>query len=138
MNTWSEHKETLPALDVAFDWAREGNFYALTGYFREGGNVNQKNHEGHSLLMLTACHDHWGLSAWLIRHGADVNSIDLSGNSILMAACMKGHSRLVKLLLHSGADPFLQNAQGQTAVDFAKAFKHEHVVGVLCGEPLFH
>jgi len=121
-----------------FDWAREGNFKALIEFFKNGGDVNYKNHEGHSLLMVAASNDHWGLCYWLIRNGADVNAIDLSGNTILMAACLRGFGRIVRLLLSFGADPFIQNAYGLTAMDYAKSFKHDEVIHVLSGDHLFH
>jgi len=118
-----------------FEWAREGNRYALADYFRQGGNVNDKNHKGYSLLMLAAYNDHWSTCAWLLQKGADVNSIDISGNSVLMGTCFKGHVRIIKLLLNSGADPFLQNCYGMTALDIAKAFGRHEVVRVLTEVP---
>jgi ankyrin repeat protein len=132
MKIGSEIKHSVSE-EPAFDWARSGNYFSLMEFFKEGGSVNHKNHDGHSLLTLAACNNRWGLSAWLIKNGADVNAIDLSGNTVLMGACLKGHIRIVKLLLHEGADPFLQNAQGMTALDFARAFDHEDIVRLLSG-----
>lgn len=118
-----------------FQWAREGNRHALAGFFRQGGNVNDKNHKGYSLLMLAAYNDHWSTCAWLLEKGADVNSIDISGNSVLMGTCFKGHLRIIKLLLSTGADPFIQNCYGMTALDIAKAFGRLEVVRVLTDTP---
>jgi ankyrin repeat protein len=114
--------------DAIFDGARSGNYFMLSEFFRQGGDVNQKNHDGHSLLTLAACNNRWGLCAWLLRNGADMNAIDLSGNTVLMGACLKGHARAVHPLLSAGADPFLQNAQGMMAIDFARAFDHDELV----------
>lgn len=118
-----------------FDWAREGNRYALAEYLRQGGDVNIKNHKGYSLLMLAAYNDHWSTCAWLLQKGADVNSIDISGNSVLMGTCFKGHVRIVKLLLSSGANPFMQNCYNMTALDLARAFGRHEVVRVLTEDP---
>jgi len=118
-----------------FEWAREGNRYALAEHFRQGGSVNEKNQKGYSLLMLAAYNDHWSTCAWLLQKGADVNSIDISGNSVLMGTCFKGHVRIVKLLLSEGADPFLQNCYGMTALDIAKAFGRNDVIRVLTEDP---
>ncbi|WP_413288280.1 ankyrin repeat domain-containing protein [Bdellovibrio sp. HCB337] len=118
-----------------FDWAREGNRFALAEFLRTGGDINTKNQKGYSLLMLAAYNDHWSTCAWLMQKGADINSIDISGNSVLMGACFKGHVRIVKLLLSSGADPFLQNCYNMTALDLARAFGRQEVVRVLTEEP---
>jgi ankyrin repeat protein len=137
MKAGSEVRHSISE-EPAFDWARAGNYYSLSEFFKDGGSVNHKNHDGHSLLMLAACHNRWGLCAWLVKNGADVNSIDLSGNTVLMGACLKGHTRIVKLLLHAGADPFLQNGQGMMAIDFARAFEHEDLVQLLSGGRQLH
>lgn len=136
MGTWDEHRKTMISGQPEFDWAREGNRFALAEYFRKGGSVNAKNHKGYSLLMLAAYNDHWSTCTWLLQKGADVNSIDISGNSVLMGTCFKGHIRIVKLLLSSGADPFMQNCYGMTALDLAKAFGRQEVVRVLTEAPL--
>jgi ankyrin repeat protein len=136
-NLGSDVKHSISE-EPAFEWARSGNYYSLSEFLREGGDVNCKNLDGHSLLTLAACNNRWGLSAWLIKNNADVNSIDLSGNSVLMSTCLKGHTRIVKMLLHAGADPFLQNAQGRTALDFARSFEHEDIVEVLAGGRVLH
>lgn len=125
----------IPSEQPQFEWARQGNRYALAEHFRRGGDVNEKNQKGYSLLMLAAYNDHWSTCAWLLQKGADVNSIDVSGNSVLMGTCFKGHIRIVKLLLSSGADPFLQNCYGMTALDITKAFGRHDVARVLTDDP---
>ncbi|RYZ63633.1 MAG: ankyrin repeat domain-containing protein, partial [Proteobacteria bacterium] len=73
MKIGSEVKHSISE-EAVFDWARCGNYFSLAEYFREGGNINHKNYDGHSLLMLAASNNRWGLSAWLVKNGADVNS----------------------------------------------------------------
>ena len=131
-NISSEAKSKVSE-DPVFSWARAGNYFSLAEYFRDGGDINHKNYDGHSLLMLAASNNRWGLCAWLVKNGADVNSIDLSGNTVLMAASLKGHTRIARLLLHAGASPSSQNSQGLTALDYAKTFRHVDIVHLLGG-----
>lgn len=129
MATWEEFKKTMTGELPIFEEARCGNIRALRAHLAEGGDVNLRNHRGHSLLMLASYNDEFAAARFLIRHGAEVDAADNAGNTILMGVSFKGFTRMVKLLLAAGADPSRINTYGVTACDFAKVFgRHEVVV----------
>ncbi len=120
-----------------------------------GLNVEARNPQDESALMLSAFAGDLALCEALIRLDADINKpgwtplhyaatkshlavmrllmdrfayIDASspnGSTPLMMAAMYGNSSAVKLLLESGADPSLKNDKGLSALDFAQLAKNE-------------
>ncbi len=113
-------------------------------------DVEARNLQDESPLMMACIKGYVELSKQLIARGADVNKpgwaplhyaatkghielinllldnhayIDASspnGSTPLMMAAMYGTASAVKLLLESGADPLIKNSIGMTAIDFAQ------------------
>jgi ankyrin repeat protein len=113
-------------------------------------DVEARNLQDESPLMMACIKGYVELSKQLIARGADVNKpgwaplhyaatkghielinllldnhayIDASspnGSTPLMMAAMYGTPSAVKLLLESGADPLIKNNLGMTAIDFAQ------------------
>jgi CheY-like chemotaxis protein len=55
-----------------------------------------------------------------------INKADEKGNTLLLVASQNGRQKLAQLLLRKGANPNHQNAQGNTAMHYAMAYKfHE-------------
>lgn len=131
MATWEEYKKTMMGEAPAFEAARRGDIKDLRSYLKKGGDINAKNHRGHSLLMLAAYNDEVEAAKFLIENGASVDSFDGGGNSILMGVAFKGFTQMAKLLLEAGASPSHINSHGLTAADFAKVFGRHEVVALL-------
>lgn len=115
----------------------------------EKTDVDVRNKDDETPLMMAALKGHRDLAARLVERGADVNKtgwaplhyaatgghvavmrlllenhayIDAespNGTTPLMMAARYGSESSVKLLLEEGADPTLKNEQGLTALDFA-------------------
>ncbi|MNK38588.1 Ankyrin repeats (3 copies) [compost metagenome] len=134
--TWAEYKRTMAAPEPIFDDIRGGDLLLVEIFIGNGGDVNMRNHNGYSLLMLAAYGGHLDICELLLDNGADANSADLGGNSILMGASFKGYLDIVKLLLSYGADAEHRNDRGLTALDFAKAFGRQEIVAILAKRPL--
>ncbi len=128
---------------------------------REKIDVNARNRNDESPLMLAAIKGQMALAQQLIDKGADVNKpgwaplhyastsghIDLMNlllehhayidaaspneSTPLMMAAMYGNASAVKLLLEAGADPMLRNAQGMSAFDFAEKASRSESVRVI-------
>jgi ankyrin repeat protein len=120
---------------------------------REKIDVNARNRNDESPLMLAALKGQMALAQQLIDKGADINKpgwaplhyastsghielmnlllehhayIDAASpneSTPLMMAAMYGTASAVKLLLEAGADPMLRNVQGLNALDFAEKGK---------------
>lgn len=117
--------------EAVFEDARYGNISKLSTYLNSGGDIEARNHRGHSLLMLSAYNGHSTAAEYLLSQGADVDSVDPSGTSVLMQAAFKGHAEVVRVLLRSGADTSLKNHRDLTAVDFARLFGRRSVLDLL-------
>ena len=133
MGTYTDYMKTRSTETPAFDSAKNGERDSIRGYINAGGDVNVKNHQGHSLLMLAAYYGHVEICQDLIEAGADVNSTDEFGNSILMGVSFKGHSDVVRLLIAHGAQIQAANKAGQTALMYAQLFGRSEVVSLLEG-----
>lgn len=131
MATWEEYKKTIAGECDIFEAARMGDAPSLYEFLQNGGDVNLKNHNGHSLLMLAAYNGSEEACRILIQAGADVNAQDKTGNSILMGVSFKGLPHIASLLLKAGANVKLKNGFGLTALGFAKTFGRQDVVDVL-------
>jgi ankyrin repeat protein len=68
---------------------------------------------------------------YLIEKGADMNSKDGWGVTALHNAARFGNKRQSRFLLESGADPRIENNQGESATDIAKANGHEDMIALL-------
>lgn len=82
---------------------RKGNQTSLRGLLREGGDVNARNGEGMTPLMIAAHAGDTAFARELLARGADVNAQDERYSSALYLAADHGHLGTVKLLRKSGA-----------------------------------
>lgn len=69
----------------------------------------------------------------LLDHGANANAVDLGGESwtALMFAAGEGQTAVVRALLAAGADPTLVDADGDAAVEHARAGGHAETAKLL-------
>lgn len=105
-----------------FAAARSGDVQSLKNILASGIDINSKNENGHSALMLAAYNGHFDATQFLLGQGADANSIDQSSNSILMGVIFKGHTAIFELLVQAGANLDYENRKKQTAIDLAVMF----------------
>ena len=79
------------------------------------------NKTGWTPLHYAASGGHLELIRLLLEHYAYIDAESPNGSTPLMMAARYGAIDGARLLLEEGADPTLQNEQGLTAVDFARA-----------------
>jgi len=108
----------LTALSFA---ARQGQIEAVNALLEGGSNINQKDVDGNSALVLAILNKHYDLAQTLVARGADVNLANKAGRSPLYTAVdlrneeysprpsLKETDKLtaldvIKLLLDKGAD----------------------------------
>lgn len=133
MRTWEGYKDTFNLSEDIFALARSGNPHNLYKFLNSGMeiNINQKNHQGYSPLMISVYNGNFETSEFLLGKGADPNSSDHSGNTILMGAAFKGDVELIKLLISRGAQKEIKNLDGLTAEQWASAFGRHNALLVL-------
>jgi hypothetical protein len=91
--------------------------------------------DGNQITMLSrsVLNHELELAKMLIARGANVNATDKLGMSPLLWAASSdfGDTTMVELLLKSGAKADAKNRDGRTALDLARAYKHDYLVPAL-------
>jgi ankyrin repeat protein len=79
-----------------------------------GGNVNETDASGWSVLMYAACSSSYYPIKMLLKAGANPNQSSPHGDTPLMVSCLYGN--WVDILVNAGANINAQNKDGQTAL----------------------
>ena len=100
---WLLKFSNLPPM---FSAAREGNLAGVKSALDAGFDIQQRDPDGMTLLMLAAVGGHQEVASLLIDRGADVSALCEDENEFdaLMMACADGRTAVVELLLDRGAN----------------------------------
>nr|CAD7598310.1 unnamed protein product [Timema genevievae] len=101
---------------------------AFTGHLKivdllikHGADLNVRDAEGMSALMLAAGEDHLDVVRSLTDHKVDLDLQNNTGNCALHLAAEKGHLGVVKCLVRAGCTINVINNKGETPLDCAKS-----------------
>ena len=97
-----------------------GNIEAVKQAIADGADVNAKNNDGVTPLLLATTWDYKEIVELLIGEGADVNEWDDIGSTPLLVAARKGHKEIAELLIDNGADVNAKDEIGETPLDYAE------------------
>ncbi len=99
------------------DYVNEGNVKEAENILKKYNDyVNNRNHEGFTLLSLAVIRNNIEMAELLLKYKADVNAeVDLT-DSVLIGAVDNNNMEMVKLLLSYGADIDYQGFRGRTAL----------------------
>ncbi len=84
--------------------AKDGNTKVVELFLQAGMNVNVKNDNGQTALMLAASSGHIKTVKLLIKHGAYIDSKDNTGATALSLATSGNYADVVKLLKKAEID----------------------------------
>jgi hypothetical protein len=101
-----------------------GNLAHLEQFLASGADVNVRDVENDTPLIVGSRNGHTEIVRFLMARGADLEAANNSRTTALSAASQGGHADVVKLLLASGANVSTKNAQGWTALALACAGGH--------------
>ena len=100
------------ALSVA---ARTGRPKTSVALVRAGADINAREKDGMTPLMLAAKFGFAQTARILVAHGATVGATDGRERTALMWAAWMGHEKVARALLGAGADPGATDANGTSA-----------------------
>ena len=122
------------------DWeraVRQGDIGALERvWILEKPDIDARNAQGQTALMIAALEGHGSTISWLIERGAALNVTAKYGLSALMLAVVRDHADAARRLLEAGADTRLRGTgapgfANKTAFDLAIDRNNEAVLDVL-------
>ena len=94
----------------------EGDIENATSFIKAGVDVNVRNENGMTALMVASESGITELINELLTAGADVNLQSSHGDTAIVLATMKGQNDCVEELLQFGANPNIQGKGGLTAL----------------------
>jgi ankyrin repeat protein len=102
----------------------------------KGGNPNEVDDDGISLLSWAAIANNASTVDVLLSRGAKVNLADRHGMTPLSYAASidYGDSKVIEKLLAAGADVTAKNKEGLTALDLAKNYRHHALANLMTGK----
>ncbi len=86
----------------------------------QGVDINAKNKEGETALMIASIEGRLKILELLVARGADLNVKDESGATALLYAAMGGSLDSIKFLIKKGADPNVKTKYGDTALSISE------------------
>lgn len=111
--------------------AREDQIAIVQGLLSNGADVNVKDEDGNTALIIAAIFGHNTIAQILLANGADVNAKDNDGKTALMWAAFNGQTAIVRLLLSTGADVNIKDNFGKTALMKADSSGNTDIVKLL-------
>ncbi|XP_006894682.1 PREDICTED: unconventional myosin-XVI-like [Elephantulus edwardii] len=97
-------------------------------FLSSGGNVNEKNDEGVTLLHMACASGYKEVVSLILEHGGDLNIVDNQYWTPLHLAAKYGQTNLVKLLLMHQANPNLLNCNEEKPSDIAASESIEEML----------
>ena len=113
------------------DAASAGDLTKVKGCLIAGADVNAKNGNGSTALMLASQEGHLTVVQVLLTAKADVDLKAGSGNTALLLAAQEGHADVVQALIAAKADVNAKRGGGVTALMMAAQNGHTAVVQAL-------
>lgn len=130
-------KETMITTTKVFQMIRKNDVSGLKAWLQAGGNPEERNDKGETLLM-AATYDHNTEAAKvLIDAGANVNAQDKILNSPFLYAGASGYLDILKMCLNAKPDYRVYNRYGGTALIPACERGHIEVVKELLKDKSF-
>jgi ankyrin repeat protein len=113
--------------DAVKSWDRE----TVAMSIKEGFNVNAKDKDGYTALLIAAEKGDPEMTRLLLEKGAEVNARDKDGYTALMYVAYAGNLEMAKILIKNGADVNLRDKDGWTALMFARVGKKADIAELL-------
>lgn len=101
--------------------ALAGNVQKITSLIALGADVNARDGNGRTALMIAGSTGNSAMVDLLLVNGANPNLTDFKqGRTVLIVAAEAGYTEVVRTLLTAGADPNMKDRLGDTAMSIAQ------------------
>ena len=130
-------KATQSYDDMILKAVKNNDIITTRELIKQGANVETRDTEGKTLLLIATHHNHIEIAEILVAAGANVNAQDAIKDSPFLYAGATGKITLVRLYLDHGADFTVFNRYGGTALIPAAERGHTDVVRLLSSTPGF-
>jgi uncharacterized protein len=114
--------------ELFFQAAESGNIEEIHNLLKQGIDINSKDTQGRTAIMIATYQNDAELVRRLIELGADIHIQDDLKNNPFLYAGAEGFLEIVKLTIESGADPKILNRYGGTALIPASEHGYVEVV----------
>ena len=111
--------------------SQNGDIERVNQLLAEGADIEARNENGTTALMIAAFLGHTATMQALLAQGADIDAKDAEGYDALLYAVENGHIANVQALLVKGADIEASNENRPTALIHAARCGHTEVVQAL-------
>ena len=105
--------------DSLFEAVNNRNHSAINLILGSGVNINTKDNDGWTPLMVSVKNEDIETVNLLLKMGADTNLLNSDRESALMLSAFNGNKRIAILLISNGAKINLRDKFGRTAYDIA-------------------
>jgi len=94
--------------------AADGNLIVVKQLVESGFDINVRDEEGWTPLMLATAKESAEVVSYLLETGADPNLLEADRNSAIMMAAMSCNGKIIEALLSNNANCNTQNSKGLT------------------------
>jgi ankyrin repeat protein len=125
-------KKGMPFTQEAFiKEVRTGNRENVELFIKAGIDINSKDKDESTPLMIASEKGDLQMAQLLIQNGADVNAKNIDGYTALMYAAYTGNIQIAELLIKNNADVNARDKDGWTALRYASIQGRDDVVALL-------
>ena len=98
---------------------RSGNKEHMELFIKAGMDINSRDKDGSTALMIVSEKGDLEMAQLLIQNGADVDAKNIDGYTALMYVAYKGNLQIAELLIKNRADINVRDKDGWTALRYA-------------------
>ncbi|MCW7470972.1 ankyrin repeat domain-containing protein [Leptospira kanakyensis] len=110
---------------------KNGNVGPVASALDKGQDINEKNEEGNTPLMLASRYKQHEMMKLLLSRGAKINETNLKGETALTLSTSRLDLVGVKILLEHGANPNIIKSNGDSALHSATISGNEEIAFLL-------
>lgn len=101
-------------------FSRRGKLDSVKFLVENGANIEVKNKDGYTPLIVASWNGHLEIVKFLVEKGANVEAKNDYGDTPLTLASMDGNFEVIKFLIENGANIETKNVFGKGCLDYVK------------------